>query len=240
MVGRLLKILDDTGMADSTAIVLTSDHGDMLGEHGLWFKKHFLEDCARVPLLIVMPGTAGDSRSFANVSLVDVLPTLCDLAGVDASALSPEPLDGISLVPACNGAATLFDRPVYAEITSESVPAPMFMVRRGRHKLITGGDAPDALFVLDSDPHELVNRAAEPGQAGIHQSLRDLARARWDKASLAEAVTRSQRRRRLVDRAHQDGQRVRWEADIAEPMTPWLLRGEGLYNDWAWRGIDET
>lgn len=239
MVGRLLKLLDDTGMTDRTAIVLTADHGDMLGEHGLWFKKHFLEDCARVPLLVVMPGATGDYRSPANVSLVDVLPTLCDLAGVDAGSLSPQPLDGISLLPACDGAATLFDRPVYAEITSESVPAPMFMVRRGRHKLITGGDAPDALFVLDSDPQELVNKAVEPGQAGIHQSLRDLASAQWNVPSLTQDITRSQRRRRLVDLAHQDGQRVRWEAAIADPTTPWLLREEGLYNGWAWRGIDE-
>ena len=174
------------------------------------------------------------------MSLVDVLPTLCDLAGGDANTLSPEPLDGISLLPACDGAATLLDRPVYAENTSESVPSPMFMVRRGRHKLITGGDAPDALFVLDSDPQELRNRAGEPGQAGIHQSLRDLVQARWDVASLAQNVMRSQKRRRLVDRAHQDGHRVQWEASIVDPMTPWLLRDEGQYNDWAWRGIDES
>jgi arylsulfatase A-like enzyme len=82
------SILERTRMADDTIVVFCSDHGDMLGERGLWFKMCFYEGSARVPLMIAGKGIA-PGRHDAPVSNLDVCPTLCDLAGIDMAAIAP-------------------------------------------------------------------------------------------------------------------------------------------------------
>jgi len=81
MLGDLLDTLRQTGLSRNTVILLTADQGDMLGAHGLWFKKHFFDHASRVPLIVHAPEYFANGRSLVNVSLVDLLPTLCDLAG---------------------------------------------------------------------------------------------------------------------------------------------------------------
>jgi len=92
-VGRILDELDRSGLRDSTAIVFTSDHGYHLGEHGFWQKGNLHEKATHVPIIISAPGVAA-SRSRSIVELVDIYPTLCELAGLE----TPKGLDGKSLV----------------------------------------------------------------------------------------------------------------------------------------------
>ena len=238
MVGTLLETLGLTGLADDTVIVFTADHGDMLGEHGLWFKKHFFDHCARVPLIVHAPARFAPGRRSECVSLVDLLPTLCELAGFDAGARAPEPLDGESLAPLCRDPAAARSSPVFAEITSEGVPAPMFMIREGRYKLVTGGGAPALLFDLDDDPHERRSIADRADVREIRERLEGQAAATWDTPALDAAIRLSQRRRRMVADAHRHGPAPAWEHPPSDPTAPWVLRGEGLYNDWAWQGIE--
>ncbi|MCY4500738.1 MAG: choline-sulfatase, partial [Alphaproteobacteria bacterium] len=172
MVGTLLEALGTTGVSENTVVLVTSDHGDMLGERGLWFKKHFFDHAARVPLILHAPRRFPAARRSEPVSLVDLLPTLCGLAEIDLADRAPRPPDGASLLPLCEGAAEGGERPVFAEMTSEGVPSPMFMVRRGRFKLMTGGGAPDLLFDLDADPEERDDLAADPDTAGVHARRR--------------------------------------------------------------------
>ncbi len=80
-VGKLLQTLEDTGLADDTVIVFSGDHGDMLGERGLWYEMHWFEMAARVPLLICAPGQFAAGRVSNAVSTADLLPTLVELAG---------------------------------------------------------------------------------------------------------------------------------------------------------------
>ena len=84
-LGRLRRALDIAGQADRTAIVVTADHGDMLGERGLWYKMTFYERAVRVPLLLRVPGSAQARRIARPVSLVDLFPTLLDLAGTETA-----------------------------------------------------------------------------------------------------------------------------------------------------------
>ena len=102
-VGELVSVLERTRMLDDTVILFCSDHGDMLGERGLWFKMCFFEGSARVPLMIAGNGIAPGLIE-APVSNLDVLPTLCDLAGIDMSGIAPW-TDGQSLLPLTRGEA---------------------------------------------------------------------------------------------------------------------------------------
>ena len=98
--GRLLSTLEALQLRQDTVVVLVADHGDLLGEHGLWYKMSFFEDAVRIPLVVHAPQRYAPRRVGAPVSLVDVLPTLADIAG----ALPPvQPLAGSSLLPLLDG-----------------------------------------------------------------------------------------------------------------------------------------
>ena len=240
MIGRLLDTLAATGLARDTVIVVTADHGDMLGERGLWFKKHFFEHAARVPLVIHAPSRFAAARRSENVSLVDLLPTLCELAGIDLAERAPRPPDGTSLLPLCEDPTAVRDAPVLAEITSEGVPSPMFMVRRGPFKLMTGGGAPDLLFHVDTDPEERTDLSADPGHREVLDGLRRIAVQTWDPEALETEIRASQRDRRLVQEAHRRGPFPVWDTLRSDPVWASCLRTPDDYNDWAWRGIEPS
>ena len=80
-LGRLMQALRAAALAEDTIVILTSDHGEMLGERGLWYKMSFFEGACRVPLVIASPGRFAPRRVAASVSLVDLMPTLIELAG---------------------------------------------------------------------------------------------------------------------------------------------------------------
>ena len=210
----------------------------MLGERGLWFKKHFFEHAARVPLIIHAPWRFTPARRPENVSLVDLLPTLCELARFDLASRAPRPPDGASLIPLCNASEAVRNAPVFSEITSEGVPAPMFMVRHGPFKLMTGGGVPDALFDVLADPEERIDLAADPASADTLAALRRLATETWDPEALGVEIRASQRERRLVQAAHRQGPGPVWDALESDPVWASCLRSPDDYNDWAWRGIE--
>ena len=237
LVGKILSTLAATGLAQNTIILLTSDHGDMLGERGLWFKKHFYDHSARVPLLCYAPGRFAASRNASNVSLLDVLPTLCELAGLAVDEHAPRELDGHSLVALCDDASQRRNEAVLAEMTCEGIPSSMFMVKHGDLKLITGGDGPDLLFDLEKDKHERVSVADDPAYRENLSRLRAQAARQWDGPTLDAQIRLSHRRRRLVQSAHGQGAAPIWEHDVSDPALRFCLRGRDNYNDWAWRGI---
>ncbi|TIM01601.1 MAG: DUF229 domain-containing protein, partial [Mesorhizobium sp.] len=183
-VGELLSVLERTRMLDDTIILFCSDHGDMLGERGLWFKMCFFEGSARVPLMI-----AGKDISAilidAPVSNLDVVPTLCDLAGIDMSAIAPW-TDGQSLLPLLDGKTRA--EPVLMEYAAEGSNAPLVAICEGRCKFIHCEIDPPQLFDLESDPRELTNLAADPAHAALVASFTDKVRARWDMAAFDAAV----------------------------------------------------
>ena len=212
----------------------------MLGERGMWFKKHFFDHAARVPLIVHAPRRFGAARRRENVSLVDLLPTLCELAKVDLAGRAPRPTDGESLIPLCEDPVTLRETPVFAEITSEGVPAPMFMVRHGPFKLMTGGGAPDVLFDVRADPEERTDLAADPDFASVLTALHRLAERTWDSTALAQEIGTSQRERRLVHESHYRGPAPVWDALESDPAWASCLRTPDEYNNWAWRGIEPS
>ena len=233
-VAKLCAALDDSGLRNDTVIIFGSDHGEMLGERGLWLKKTFFEPSLRVPLIVNYPERFKPRHVATPCSLVDLLPTFMGLASGTVWNDAIEPLDGVDLCPIMQGADEDLARPVFAELLSEGIVAPVFMIRRGRFKLVTsdGGD-PDMLYDLDADPHEVNNLADDPSHANTLAALRKEAAEKWDAAGLAEAIILSQRRRHLIRAAHRNGVPPRWDFDDGAGDDLRWYRGHGNYNDWA-------
>ena len=212
-LARLVEILRVTGRLENTVVILTSDHGDMQGERGLWYKMSFYEGSARVPLVVSAPGRFHPSRVSSPVSTMDLLPTLVGIAGGDVDAAA-EPLDAESLMPLLRGDHD--DRQVaVAEYLAEGAIAPIVMYRRGRWKLVHSPVDPDQLFDLSTDPLERDNRAGDPAAAQVLAELRAEVAGRWDLERIDREVRESQRRRRLVGEALTRGRVQVW--DYAPP-----------------------
>ncbi|MDN6855306.1 choline-sulfatase [Pseudomonas sp. CAN2814] len=206
-IGALLRTLEDCGLSDDTLIVFSGDHGDMLGERGLWYKMHWFEMAARVPLLVHAPKRFAAHRVSQSVSTVDLLPTLVELAGGQV-----EPgvdLDGRSLLPHLQGTGGHDE--VIGEYTAEGTVSPLMMIRRGDFKFIYSEQDPCLLFDVANDPRELQNLMESPAHANLVRDLLGEARARWDVPSITRQVLASQRRRRLVAEALTHGTLKSWD-----------------------------
>jgi choline-sulfatase len=210
-VASLLATLEDVGLRNDTVVVVIADHGDMLGERGLWYKMSFFEGSARVPLIVHHPASVAPARIAQPVSLVDIAPTLVELAGGWPDDRPAAPIDGRSLVPLLSDAAGGERVPVLGEYLSEGVTEPQVMVRHGRYKLIRCPGDPDLLYDLDEDPHELGNLAGAARGSRALGELGAIADARWDLAALRRTILASQEARRLVVRALATGTLTHWD-----------------------------
>jgi choline-sulfatase len=204
-LGRLMSALEDSGYADDTVVILASDHGDMIGERGMWFKKTLFDPAIRVPMIISRPGDTS-ARAVAPVSLLDIFPTLLDLGGISKDEIKTK-YDGKSLVPALEGNETV--SPIFAEHIDGGTAAPRVCVRDQEKKLVISRGYPAQLFDLAADPLELVNLAAtgDPDEA----RLTAIAEEHWQLDSLLDEVVESQVRRKLVDTALSKGREEIWD-----------------------------
>ncbi|AMS43636.1 MULTISPECIES: choline-sulfatase [Aminobacter] len=219
-VGELLSVLERTRMLDDTVILFCSDHGDMLGERGLWFKMCFYEGSARVPLMVAGKGLPAGLIAEPTSNL-DVLPTLCDLAGIDLSAIAPW-TDGQSLLPLARGEQR--NAPVLMEYAAEGSYAPLVAIRDGRFKFVHCEIDPPQLFDLESDANELRNLAADPAYADLVTDFMAKVRARWDMAGFDAAVRESQARRWVVYPALRNGAYYPWDFQPLQKASERYMR----------------
>ncbi|WP_375257498.1 choline-sulfatase [Citreimonas sp.] len=206
-IGGLLQTLKDTRMDDDTIVVFVSDHGDMLGERGLWFKMSFFEGSSRVPLMIALPGQGGRLVS-DPVSTIDLTPTLAALAGVSMDEVAPWTA-GESLLPLIDGGAR--ETPVAMEYAAEGSIAPLVCLRQGQWKYTACPVDPEQLFDLDSDPHELRNLADDPAYSETLAQFRAMAEDRWNLERFDADVRQSQARRHVVYEALRQGGYYPWD-----------------------------
>jgi len=146
-VGRMLGILEKRGMREDTVIIYCSDHGEMMGDHGLFFKSWFYEASVRVPLLISGPGISARGMSDALVELYDLAPTCLELGQAESAGK----MTAKSLVPLLRGEkASIRDHQI-SEMKGER------MIFDGRYKMIEDSRGPSELYDLEVDPKELRN-----------------------------------------------------------------------------------
>ena len=197
-IGRVLNALEQAGFADDTLVIFCSDHGEMMGERGMWFKQTMYEPSSRVPMIVRWPGIAAPGRRGAPCSLLDLLPTLLDAVAQadDGRRIEPvDALDGHSLLPVLRGEDG-HGADVIAEYSAEGVMAPTRMLRRGPHKLVLTRGLAQMLFDLVHDPFELDDLAPHPEHGSLLSSLLDRMLLDWD-PDLVEARIRASQRRRL-------------------------------------------
>jgi iduronate 2-sulfatase len=164
-VGHVLDALDRLGLADTTIVVFTSDHGYHLADHGLWQKMSLFERSARVPLIIAMPGAKANGKAARGLAeLVDLYPTLASLAGLNA----PGPLDGVSLAPMLNDAAATVKDAAFTQVRNG------YAVRTDRWRYIewAAGEQGTQLYDMERDPTETTNIANDPQHAATVNDLR--------------------------------------------------------------------
>jgi choline-sulfatase len=195
LLGRLLAALEVLGQAENTVVVVTSDHGDMLGERGLWYKMVFFEHAIRVPLVFAGPGMPAGRRIATPVSHMELRPALAAIGAGEAPALLHQATGE-----------------VIGEYMGEGYDHPLVMLRRDDWKFVHSEAEGSFLYDLKRDPQERTNLAA----SALGQQLRDEVRQRWDLAGLKAAVLASQRRRRLIHAALTAGRVAPWDF---EPRT---------------------
>ncbi len=208
-IGQLLEVLKKCGLEDNTVVIFSGDHGDMLGERGLWYKMSYFEASVRVPLLISHPKQFRPHRVSQNVSTLDILPTLADLVG--ANLIPGLPMDGLSMMNHLYGGVG--HDTVFAEYMGEGTIAPLMMIRRGPWKYITCPVDPPMLFNLEDDPLELLNLAKSTDDKiqAVFESFRVEAGQKWDFEQISKDVFLCQRRRAFVWSALQKGRFDSWD-----------------------------
>ena len=205
LIGQLLGTLQKTGMLDNTLVVFTSDHGDFLGERGLWYKMSFLEPSSHVPLLIWGPSRFKPRRVSEPVTLADILPTFAELGGTGKLARQT---DGRSLVPLLRGAPENPGHTAWGEYLAEGAIAPLYMLRRGPWKFIHSPVDNDQLFNIGEDPEESNNMAfGNP----LAMAMRSEVEAKFDIPRIQAEVLQSQQSRLMMFEAMKNGSMVPWD-----------------------------
>jgi choline-sulfatase len=206
-VGVLLAALADARLAENTIVLLIADHGDMLGERGLWYKMSFFEAACRIPLIVHARRRFAPRRVATSASLLDLAPTLCELAGVEITDAAA--LDGRSLAAQLAGAAG--NDEVIGEYLAEGAIAPLVMIKRGRYKFVHSPVDPDQLYDLADDPDELRNLAADVSHVQRVRAFLAEVKQRWNLPALHAEVLASQQRRHLVNDALRTGRYTSWD-----------------------------
>jgi len=195
LLGRVVEALEQAGLADNTIIIYVSDHGEQMGEHGVFGKSSFFEGTARVPLVISMP----DRRSGIvehNVQLVDLFPTLCDMVGRGPVAHT---LDGRSLMPLVRDPSASWDDLVFSEFYDAKAWRPNYMLKQGPWKFCHYPGEQDFLHNLEQDPGEVANLALDAAYGDRLAAMRRELFTRWNPPELeARARQRQAMRRELL------------------------------------------
>ena len=190
-VGQLLEALEVLGLADSTIVVFTSDHGFQLNEHGgLWRKTYQFEESTRVPLIVRLPGgrQAGEVAG-GLVELVDLYPTLVELCNLPKPA---HELEGTSFRPLLDDPDLPWKSAAFSESKREGFHGRTLRTQRYRYTewtplAATSGETQRELYDLEQDPFEYENLALDPGRRAVVEELSRRLRAGW-RAALPESI----------------------------------------------------
>ena len=193
-IGRILEAIDTSSLHEDTVVIYTSDHGEMTGHHGIWQKQCFYEPAVKVPLMLRLPSDE-NGRVAENVSLVDVLPTLLEVAGLEV----PSDLPGESLLEIARQKAQQTKRAIFSEYHHMGMLNAGFMLKRGGYKLCHYVGSEPQLFNVGADPLENNDLASNPEYAARRRAMETALREIVDPEQEDARAKENQRMRRLKD-----------------------------------------
>lgn len=186
LIGQILTALDENGLADNTIVLYMSDHGEQLGEHGLWWKQTFYEHSVKVPTIIAWPGVLPvGERCDRVVSSLDLNATMLDALGAPALPTS----HGRSVLPLLQSSSAAWDDVAFSEYCTDEGQYHR-MIRRGPWKLNYYHGQEAQLFNLNDDPNELNDRANDPAYRKIREALTEEVLHGWDPRAVAATMER--------------------------------------------------
>jgi choline-sulfatase len=194
-IGEILAAIDANNLSDNTIVVYTSDHGESLGEHGLWYKCSFYDPSTKVPLIIRWPGIVKPgSRHTQVTSLVDLVQTILDIGNANATGT-----DGTSLVPLLQGNVEDTDGEAFSEYYAHGTATPGRMLRQGQYKLNYYLDDPAELFDLETDPYEMIDLSFRPEHTARVADMSEAILDGWDPLRLKPEIIAGQQDRMLIN-----------------------------------------
>lgn len=170
-VGRVMKVLDESGLASNTIIIFTADHGECMGAHKLIHKMKFYEESLAVPMIISIPGSSvkGIVDNKHMITGLDILPTMCDLADIK----KPSSFEGLSLKPVLEGKNPDWRNYVISEVGDNKARGRMVRTKRNKYVVYENGSNPEQLFDLEEDPYETKNLIGDPSFKAEARELKD-------------------------------------------------------------------
>lgn len=166
-LGRVLDALDKMKLAGNTIIVLWSDHGYNLGQHGQWMKQSLFENAARVPMIISVPGGLKGKFFSRTVELLDLYPTLADLCNLK----STQKLSGVSLKPLLKNPDAAWNRPALTQVNRGKIMGRSIRTEKWRYTEWDAGKAGIELYDEENDKGEITNLAIDPKFASTVKEL---------------------------------------------------------------------
>lgn len=164
-IGQVLEALQASGQADDTRVIYTSDHGDNLGNRGLWGKSNMYEESAAIPMIIAGADVPEANVCDTPVSLVDVYQTLVEGSGLELNDVETGDMPGHSLIDLANGEQP--KRTVLSEYHAVGSTTGIFMIKDGDYKYVHYVGMQPQLFNLATDPHETIDLANDPASAKV-------------------------------------------------------------------------
>ncbi len=211
-VGEILKVLEETNFLENTVLVFSSDHGDFLGERGLWYKMSFYDYASQVPLIFYYPKGIKPQSITTPISLIDLLPTFSDMVGYKGEAI--EPLDGHSLFPLLMGKSAVeaqYPQAIITEYCAEGAIEPMMMIRSEKLKYTYAPSDPEQLFHYDGEAREVPVAIDDPRFQKEVAAFRTMAKNHWSAEELKKEIIVNQRSRRIIHEALRMGDYYSWD-----------------------------
>lgn len=207
-VGELVDELEKMDLLDNTIVMVTSDHGDMVGEHEMWFKRSYYEWSSRVPWVVSCPSRYPQGRRVSGVtSLVDLFPTFLEMADLPAA----ENIDGHSAAGLMTADDPDWKDEAIIDFTSAGALHPWRAVRRGKYKYVNVYTAGPLLFDLENDPDEWYNLAGQAEVVEVEAELKARSDEGWNAAAIDERERVAQQERLFIQAAHEKGEKVSWD-----------------------------
>jgi choline-sulfatase len=211
-VGEIIHELERMKLLDNTLIMLTSDHGEMLGEHGMWFKRTFYDPAVKVPLIMSWPGKLPAGKAIDDVvSLIDIGPTIMSLADVPDRDTWISEMDGESFDCLLFGQHLVWKDEAVIEYYGEGSIRPMVALRKGQFKFVHIHNCEPLMFDLVNDPHEMKNIVDDPEFESYRTQFEARIFKEFDLGQMAKRILQSQKERLLVKESLQTGEQTKWD-----------------------------